>query len=133
PNVADTGPTWLFDIDSLIRTMNYQPVTTGNQSNPSAGFQDEFDAEKEGEEVTQQYMLFPVDLSIEFEDHYDNISNDVNAVGSIVPTAGQNSSNSTNPFSVVGPSNTTASPTYGKSSFKNASQLPDNPDMLEIE
>nr|GEU72594.1 putative ribonuclease H-like domain-containing protein [Tanacetum cinerariifolium] len=49
------------------------------------------------------------------------------------PTAGQNSSNRTNPFSAVGPSNTTASPTYGKSSFKDASQLPENPDMLEIE
>nr|GFD19199.1 hypothetical protein [Tanacetum cinerariifolium] len=30
--------------------MNYQPVTTGNQSNPSAGIQDKFDVEKEGEE-----------------------------------------------------------------------------------
>nr|GFB04152.1 retrovirus-related Pol polyprotein from transposon TNT 1-94 [Tanacetum cinerariifolium] len=53
-----SGPTWLFDIDSLTRTMNYQPVTAGNQSNPSAGFQDKFDAEKAGEAVTQQYMLF---------------------------------------------------------------------------
>nr|GEX16328.1 putative ribonuclease H-like domain-containing protein [Tanacetum cinerariifolium] len=40
--------------------MNYQPVTVGNQSNPSAGFQDEFDAEKAGEEVNQQYVLFPM-------------------------------------------------------------------------
>nr|GEX78500.1 putative ribonuclease H-like domain-containing protein [Tanacetum cinerariifolium] len=55
-----SGPTWLFDIDSLIRTMNYQPVTAGNQSNPSVGFQDKFDAEKARKEVTQQYMLFPV-------------------------------------------------------------------------
>nr|GEZ89349.1 retrovirus-related Pol polyprotein from transposon TNT 1-94 [Tanacetum cinerariifolium] len=59
-NFAGSGPTWLFDIDSLTRTMNYQPVTAGNHSNPSAGFQDEFDAEKAGEKVTQQYMLFPV-------------------------------------------------------------------------
>nr|GEZ33836.1 ribonuclease H-like domain-containing protein [Tanacetum cinerariifolium] len=55
-----TGPTWLFDIDSLTRTMNYQPVIAGNQSNPSAGFQEEFDAEKAGEEANQQYMLFPM-------------------------------------------------------------------------
>nr|GEW18054.1 ribonuclease H-like domain-containing protein [Tanacetum cinerariifolium] len=48
-----------------------------------------------------------------------------------ISTAGQNYSNSTNPFSTVGPSNTTASPTYGKSSFKDASQLPKNPDMVE--
>nr|GEX36957.1 hypothetical protein [Tanacetum cinerariifolium] len=55
-----TGPTWLFDIDSLTRTMNYQPVTAGNQSKPSVGFQEEFDAEKAGEKATQQYMLFLV-------------------------------------------------------------------------
>nr|GEY01574.1 hypothetical protein [Tanacetum cinerariifolium] len=200
PNIAGSGPTWLFDIDSLTRTMNYQPVTAGNQSNPSAGFHDEFDVEKAREEVTQQYMLFPVwsfgssnplnkdgdaafdgkehevdikkpesavnvspsssaqsgkqddktkkkakgksyvesftrnkDLSAKFEDHSDNSSNDVNAVSSIVPTAGQNSSNSTNPFSTDGPLDTTASPTHGKSSLKDASQLHDNPDMLEME
>nr|GEY69841.1 hypothetical protein [Tanacetum cinerariifolium] len=50
-----SGPTWLFDIDSLTRTMNYQPVTAGNQTNPSASFQDKFDAEKAGEEIDQQY------------------------------------------------------------------------------
>nr|GEX60207.1 hypothetical protein [Tanacetum cinerariifolium] len=40
--------------------MNYQPVTTGNQTNSSTGFQDKFDAEKAREEVDQQYVLFPV-------------------------------------------------------------------------
>nr|GEV85420.1 ribonuclease H-like domain-containing protein [Tanacetum cinerariifolium] len=35
PNVVGSGPTWLFDIDSLTRIMNYQPVTAGNQTNPS--------------------------------------------------------------------------------------------------
>nr|GEV68131.1 reverse transcriptase domain-containing protein [Tanacetum cinerariifolium] len=60
PNVAGTGPTWLFDIDSLSRTMNYHPVTAVNQTNSGACFQDNFDAEKAGEEVGQSYMLFPV-------------------------------------------------------------------------
>nr|GEU34102.1 putative ribonuclease H-like domain-containing protein [Tanacetum cinerariifolium] len=60
PNVAGSGPTWLFDIESLTKTTNYQPVTAGNQSNPSAGFQDQFDAEKAGEESDQQYVLFSV-------------------------------------------------------------------------
>nr|GEU84069.1 hypothetical protein [Tanacetum cinerariifolium] len=47
-NVAGTGPTWLFDIDSLTRTMNYQPVTAGNQSNPvqNKDVDATFDAEK---------------------------------------------------------------------------------------
>nr|GEX69464.1 retrovirus-related Pol polyprotein from transposon TNT 1-94 [Tanacetum cinerariifolium] len=35
PNIAGSGPTWLFDIDSLTITMNYQPVTAGNQTNSS--------------------------------------------------------------------------------------------------
>nr|GEX23257.1 hypothetical protein [Tanacetum cinerariifolium] len=60
PNVVGSGPTWLFDIDTLTKTMNYQPVTAGNQSNPSAGVQEQFDAEKAREENVQQYILFPV-------------------------------------------------------------------------
>nr|GEY61682.1 ribonuclease H-like domain-containing protein [Tanacetum cinerariifolium] len=72
-------------------------------------------------------------LSAEFEDCSDNSSNEVNAAGSIVPTVGQNSLNSTNTFSTAGPSNTAVSPTYGKSSFIDASQLPDDPDMPELE
>nr|GEV64451.1 hypothetical protein [Tanacetum cinerariifolium] len=55
-----SGPTWLFDIDTLTKTMNYQPVTTGNQSNPSTGIQGQFDAEKTREENVQHYVLFPV-------------------------------------------------------------------------
>nr|GFA13201.1 hypothetical protein [Tanacetum cinerariifolium] len=40
--------------------MNYQPVTIGNQSNLSAGVQEQFDPKKAGEERVQQYVLFPV-------------------------------------------------------------------------
>nr|GEV57135.1 putative ribonuclease H-like domain-containing protein [Tanacetum cinerariifolium] len=174
PNIAGSGPTWLFYIDSLIRTMNYQPVTTGNQTNPSAGFQDKFDAEKVREEFDQQYVVFHVwssgstnpqnydrdaafegkehdfdakkpeskvnvspsryrDLRAEFKDCSDNSINEVNAAGTIVPTVGQNSPNSTNTFSAAGPSNDASSPTYGKSSFIDASQLPNDPDMPELE
>ncbi|GJY82126.1 integrase, catalytic region, zinc finger, CCHC-type containing protein, partial [Tanacetum coccineum] len=39
-NVARQGPNWLFDIDSLINSMNYQPVTAGNQTNKNAGPQE---------------------------------------------------------------------------------------------
>nr|GEX21892.1 putative ribonuclease H-like domain-containing protein [Tanacetum cinerariifolium] len=60
PNVVGSGPTWLFDIDTLTKTMNYQPLIAGNQSNPSAGVQEQFDAEKAGEKSVQQYVLFPV-------------------------------------------------------------------------
>nr|GFB40404.1 retrovirus-related Pol polyprotein from transposon TNT 1-94 [Tanacetum cinerariifolium] len=36
PNVVGSGPTWLFDIDTLTKSMNYQPVIAGNQPNSSA-------------------------------------------------------------------------------------------------
>nr|GEW28160.1 hypothetical protein [Tanacetum cinerariifolium] len=41
------------------------------------------------------------DLSLEFEDFSKNSTNEVNAAGTIVPTVGKNSSNSTNPFSAT--------------------------------
>nr|GEV73009.1 hypothetical protein [Tanacetum cinerariifolium] len=56
--VSSSGPTWLFDIDTLTKTMNYQPITAGNQSNPSACIQEHYDAEKAGEDNVQQYVLF---------------------------------------------------------------------------
>nr|GFB46552.1 ribonuclease H-like domain-containing protein [Tanacetum cinerariifolium] len=40
PNVAGTGPTWLFDIDSLTKTMNYQPVHVENQTNSGVELED---------------------------------------------------------------------------------------------
>ncbi|GJT79678.1 putative ribonuclease H-like domain-containing protein [Tanacetum coccineum] len=32
-----TGPNWMFDIDTLTMSMNYQPVFAGNQTNGNAG------------------------------------------------------------------------------------------------
>nr|GFA81674.1 hypothetical protein [Tanacetum cinerariifolium] len=74
-----------------------------------------------------------IDLSAEFKDCSENINNEINAAGTIVPTVGQNTFNNTNPFSVVGPSNTTASLTHRKSSFIDASQPSDDPDMPKLE
>nr|GEY05033.1 hypothetical protein [Tanacetum cinerariifolium] len=37
PNVAGIGPKWLFDIDTLTKSMNYQPVVAKNQPNDNAG------------------------------------------------------------------------------------------------
>nr|GEV86818.1 uncharacterized mitochondrial protein AtMg00810-like [Tanacetum cinerariifolium] len=70
------------------------------------------------------------DFNADFEDYSKHNSNNVSAVGSIVPTAGQNYSNSTNPISGAGPSNINTSPTHGKSSLQDASQPPE---MLEWE
>ncbi|GJR19293.1 ribonuclease H-like domain-containing protein [Tanacetum coccineum] len=40
PNVAGKGPTWLFDLDYLTDSMNYQPVRLKNQANKHAGPQE---------------------------------------------------------------------------------------------
>nr|GFA10162.1 hypothetical protein [Tanacetum cinerariifolium] len=63
PNVAGSGPTWLFDIDSLSQTMNYHLVIAENQTNSNESFPD---TEKKGDEGTQIYVLFLVlsDVSI---------------------------------------------------------------------
>nr|GEW72287.1 hypothetical protein [Tanacetum cinerariifolium] len=37
PNVVGSGPDWLFNIDALTRTMNYEPIVTSTQSNGFAG------------------------------------------------------------------------------------------------
>nr|GEZ21105.1 ribonuclease H-like domain-containing protein [Tanacetum cinerariifolium] len=180
PNVAGSGPAWLFDIDSLTRTMNYHPVIVKNQTNSHAGFQD---IEKAREEGTHTYVLFLVlsdgstnsqnnnkdalvdgkkhdddiqksvspdihssssgaqtrkqgdktenkdkgkspvvtitgfrDLNAEFEECNNNSSYGVNAASSSVSTVGHNFINSTNDFSVAGPSNVAASPTAANSS-----------------
>nr|GEW37712.1 ribonuclease H-like domain-containing protein [Tanacetum cinerariifolium] len=200
PNVAGSGPIWVFDIDTLTKTMNYQPVTVGNQSNPNAGVQEQFDVERAGEENVQQYVLFLLwsfsskipqntdddaafggkkpefegekpksevyvslnssaqkkkhndktkreakgkshvelstgyrNLSAKIEDFFDNSINEVNDVDSPVPAVGQISTNSTNTFSAVGPSNTDVSPTHGKSSYVDTSQYPDDSNMPELE
>ncbi|GJR09866.1 putative ribonuclease H-like domain-containing protein [Tanacetum coccineum] len=35
-NIAGSGPEWLFDINSLTKSMNYEPVSAGNQTNGDA-------------------------------------------------------------------------------------------------
>nr|GEY85799.1 hypothetical protein [Tanacetum cinerariifolium] len=62
PNVAGIGPKWLFDIDTLTRSMNYQPVVIGNQPNDNAGIIENLDAGKVVKETVsaQQYVLLPL-------------------------------------------------------------------------
>ncbi|GKD35659.1 reverse transcriptase domain-containing protein [Tanacetum coccineum] len=45
-----SGPDWLFDIDLLTKSMNYEPVTAGNQTNRNAGIKDNVDDERNGQE-----------------------------------------------------------------------------------
>ncbi|GJU28773.1 putative ribonuclease H-like domain-containing protein [Tanacetum coccineum] len=62
PNVVGSGPDWLFDIDALTRTMNYEPIVVGTQSNGFAGTKasdNACQARKETEPV-KDYILLPL-------------------------------------------------------------------------
>nr|GFA35467.1 hypothetical protein [Tanacetum cinerariifolium]GFA85514.1 hypothetical protein [Tanacetum cinerariifolium] len=43
PNVAGIGPKWLFDIDTLTKSINYQPVVAGNQPIDNASVKENLD------------------------------------------------------------------------------------------
>ncbi|GJZ02508.1 putative ribonuclease H-like domain-containing protein [Tanacetum coccineum] len=62
PNIAGSGPNWLFDIDALTNSMNYKPVVAGNQSNGSAGTKACDNAGKARMETVpgKDYILLPV-------------------------------------------------------------------------
>nr|GEZ28975.1 retrovirus-related Pol polyprotein from transposon TNT 1-94 [Tanacetum cinerariifolium] len=59
PNVVGRGPEWLFDIDSLTISMNYEPVNTGNQTNHDAGIEIHDNARQAGQEKASdhEYIL----------------------------------------------------------------------------
>nr|GEY26541.1 hypothetical protein [Tanacetum cinerariifolium] len=61
PNVAGSRPEWLFDIDSLSKSMNYVPVSVGNQSNGDAGIQTDIHAGQASQEKVEvhEYILLP--------------------------------------------------------------------------
>nr|GEW01249.1 retrovirus-related Pol polyprotein from transposon TNT 1-94 [Tanacetum cinerariifolium] len=141
PNVAGSGLTWLFDIDTLTK--------------------------KAEEDNVQQYVLFPLwysgskdpqntngDATFEVKEHEFKVEKPKSKVNvspsssaqtkkndektkreakGKIPAIGQISTNNTNTFSAAGPSNTVVSPTHVKSSYMDPSQYPDDPNMLALE
>nr|GEU29262.1 hypothetical protein [Tanacetum cinerariifolium] len=192
----DSNIVFVRMVFDAVRDNELSPSHCRNQTNSGAGFQDNLDAEKAGEEVDLSYMIFLVwssvgftnphnnaenaafdgkehdfdvkkseskvilslsscaqskeqddktikeakgkshvesvigyrDLNAEFQDCFENSSNEVTTASSTVPTVGKNSFNSTNTFSDAGLSNTAVSPTYG-----DASQFSDDPNMPGVE
>ncbi|GKA68096.1 retrovirus-related pol polyprotein from transposon TNT 1-94, partial [Tanacetum coccineum] len=62
PNVAGTGPNWMFDLDFLTNSMNYVPISVENQVNVDAGTQDYYVAgsSRKDKGPTQEYILLPL-------------------------------------------------------------------------
>ncbi|GJV77417.1 ribonuclease H-like domain-containing protein [Tanacetum coccineum] len=81
PNVVGSGPDWLFDIDALTRTMNYEPIVAGTQSNGFAGTKASDNAgktRKETEPVDEDSRKDSEGIDQEKEDNV-NSTNNVNA------------------------------------------------------
>nr|GEZ50730.1 hypothetical protein [Tanacetum cinerariifolium] len=57
-----TEPNWMFDIDTLTMSMNYQPVFVGNQTNGNAGTKANIDAVQARKKTVlgPQYVLLPL-------------------------------------------------------------------------
>ncbi|GJZ41975.1 putative ribonuclease H-like domain-containing protein [Tanacetum coccineum] len=125
PNVAKSGPKWLFDIDLLTNSMNYEPVTAGNQTNKNACIKDNVDAVP-----TQQYILLPL-LYDSLQSSKDAVADDAGKKTNEEPAnEGERNgyANSTNRDRTVSPSISTAG-----QNFSNADDLPTDPLIPDLE
>nr|GEY57814.1 Gag-Pol polyprotein [Tanacetum cinerariifolium] len=118
-------PFWAEAINTACYVQNRENL---KESSALSGEQDDITKKKDKGTIHVDYFIGNRDFNEDFEDYSEDISNDVSAAGLIVPTAGQNYSNSTNPISAAGPSNSNISPIHGNSLFQDASQ---SHDMLE--
>ncbi|GKC36156.1 hypothetical protein Tco_1048540, partial [Tanacetum coccineum] len=92
-----SGPDWLFDIDALTRTMNYEPIVAGTQSNgfadPKSSHDDGFKpSSDDGKKVDEDPRKDSEYKDQEKEDNV-NSTNNVNIVISTVNAAGTNEVN----------------------------------------
>nr|GEW35382.1 putative ribonuclease H-like domain-containing protein [Tanacetum cinerariifolium] len=128
---AGIGPKWMFDIDTLTKSMNYQQVVAENQSNDNACIKENLDAGKVEKETVsaQQYVLLPLwstssqdpqntddDAAFDVKENENDVhvsasgkfssnsTNRVNAVSAPITAAGLNLTNNTNSFNTASPS-----------------------------
>ncbi|GKD54436.1 putative ribonuclease H-like domain-containing protein, partial [Tanacetum coccineum] len=155
PNVTGSGPEWLFDIDSLTKSMNYEPVTAGNQTNGDAGIETNVNAGQAGQEKASdhEYILLPLMLSNSplsskkegrtSNKEYDQHVQDFRAeLDSLLVQQKEGYANSTNrdsttspSVSTVGPSINTASENIntGSPNINTASPIPNDSSMQSLE
>ncbi|GJX83620.1 putative ribonuclease H-like domain-containing protein [Tanacetum coccineum] len=127
-----SGPDWLFDIDLLTNSMNYEPVIAGNQTNKNAGIKDNVDAVP-----SQQYILLPLlydspqsskDVVTDNAEDNQNVQDFRVTLDNLLVPQKKGYANSTNKDSTVSPSGSTAG-----QSFTNADDLPTDPIMPDLE
>nr|GEU89204.1 hypothetical protein [Tanacetum cinerariifolium] len=90
-NVAERGPEWLFDIDSLTKSMNYEPVTTGNQTNDAAGIEINSSNDKDADEAPSKGDEgVSKGSGIDNQERSDSSTQDVNTAEQSINTANTN-------------------------------------------
>nr|GEY21712.1 hypothetical protein [Tanacetum cinerariifolium] len=89
PNVVGSEPNWLFDIDALTRTINYEPIVADPKSSHNDGSKPSSDnRNKVDEDLRKENEC----NDQEKEDNVNN-TNNVNIVSSTVNAAGTNKDN----------------------------------------
>ncbi|GJT82426.1 retrovirus-related pol polyprotein from transposon TNT 1-94 [Tanacetum coccineum] len=110
PNVVGSRPDWLFDIDALTRTMNYEPIVVGIQSN---GFADPTSSHDDGSKPSRDDGK-----KVDEDLRKDSESNDQEKEYNVNSTNNVNDA-STNKVDAVGE--------------KTSIELPDDPNMSTLE
>ncbi|GJV25377.1 ribonuclease H-like domain-containing protein [Tanacetum coccineum] len=147
-NVAVSGLEWLFDIDSLTKSMNYELVTAENQTNGDVGIETNINAGQAGQEKASNHEYIPLPLmpsnsplfsstqSLDDKDT-DNVpgkgDDDVNKVSGIDNQ--ERTDSSTQDVNTAGPSINTANANIntGNLYINTASPIPNDPSMPSLE
>ncbi|GJX56269.1 putative ribonuclease H-like domain-containing protein [Tanacetum coccineum] len=152
-NVAGQGPNWLFDIDSLTNSMNYQLVSVGNQTNKNAGPQEtNGNTDDKAKDYTvdddcRWTVLYKQPAYKEATEQSDAVRKDFeaqcNSQENITRASSTNSFNTVSTpvntastsrtFSPVGPSSGPSFVPFGGSFPIDAANLPHDPLMPELE
>nr|GEW14731.1 retrovirus-related Pol polyprotein from transposon TNT 1-94 [Tanacetum cinerariifolium] len=92
PNVAGKGHAWMFDLDYLTNSMNYEPVLVENQANKSAGPKEANNSAEELEKLKRQEKEANIaarkESTHENQDANTNNTNLLNDVSEPISTAG---------------------------------------------
>nr|GEW44209.1 putative ribonuclease H-like domain-containing protein [Tanacetum cinerariifolium] len=99
------GPEWLFDVNSLTNSMNYEPVTTRNQTNHDARIETNDNAVKVGQEKASDHDYILLPFMFPNTQSSDDKDVDVNTADLSIYTASLNVNTGILNVNVVGPTN----------------------------
>ncbi|GJY87137.1 hypothetical protein Tco_0501765, partial [Tanacetum coccineum] len=145
PNVVGSRPDWLFDIDVLTRTMNYEPIVVGTQSNGFAGTKasDNAGQTRKETEPVKDYILLPLwtadpPFSQDPKSFHDDGSKPLSDDGKKVdedPIKDSESNDQEKEDNVNSTNNDNAASTNEVNAVggKTSIELPDDPNMLALE